>query len=77
MAIDYVDTLPHDLASVSAGTLGDYRGFAAVRGRWGAGNLWLATEYDHVDGPWTDSRQLQQGNLVLRYSGGTPITVSR
>jgi len=34
----YVDTLPHDIASISAGTLGDYRGMAAMSRPWGAGN---------------------------------------
>src|ERR1700758_256919 len=57
VTIDYVDTLPHDLASISAGTLGDYRGFAAMsrpvgQGPWGIGNFLIATEYDRVAGPW-------------------------
>src|ERR1700722_15777631 len=52
VGIDYVNTLPHDLASVSAGTLGDYRGFAGASRPWGSGNVLVATEYDHVDGPW-------------------------
>ena len=43
VSIDYVDTLPHDLASVSAGTLGDYRGFAAMSRPWGAGNFLVAS----------------------------------
>ena len=64
--------LPHDLASISAGTLGDYRGVAAMSRPWGAGNLLLATEYDHVDGPWQIPDNFNKGNLVLRYSQGTP-----
>ena len=40
--INYVDTLPHDLASLSAGSFGDYRGFAAASRPWGAGNLLVA-----------------------------------
>ena len=51
--MSYVDTLPHDLASVSAGTLGDYRGLGAMSRPWGMGNILAAVEYDHVDGPWT------------------------
>jgi outer membrane receptor protein involved in Fe transport len=72
VSIHYVDTLPHDLASVSAGTLGDYRGFAAMSRPWGAGNVLLATEYDHVDGPWQIPDNFNKGNLVLRYSQGAP-----
>ncbi len=71
-SIDYVDTLPHDLASVSVGTLGDYRGFSAMSRPWAGGNLLLATEYDHVDGPWVIPDNFNKGNLVLRYSQGAP-----
>ena len=69
--IDYVNALPNDLASVSAGTLGDYRGFAAASRPWGAGNVLVATEYDHVDGPWQLPDNYNKGNLVLRYSRGS------
>jgi hypothetical protein len=71
VGIDYVNTLPHDLVSVSAGTLGDYRGFTAMSRPWGGGNLLLATEYDHVDGPWQIPDNFNKGNLVLRFSRGT------
>jgi hypothetical protein len=66
----YVDTLPHDIASVSAGTLGDYRGMTAMSRPWGAGNFLIATEYDHVDGPWVIPDNFNEGNLVARYSQG-------
>ena len=66
----YVDTLPHDLASISAGTLGDYRAFGAMSRPWGAGHVLAAAEYDHVDGPWTIPDNFNKGNLVLRYSQG-------
>ncbi|HEY1505450.1 MAG TPA: TonB-dependent receptor [Stellaceae bacterium] len=77
VTIDYADTLPHDLASISAGTLGDYRGFAGMSrpiglGPWGAGNFLIAAEYDRVDGPWVLSDNYNKGNLVLRYSQGAP-----
>ncbi len=72
VSIHYVDALPHDLASVSAGTLGDYRGFTAMSRPWGAGNLLVATEYDHVDGPWQLADNFNKGNLLLRYSQGAP-----
>ncbi len=77
VTIDYVDTLPHDLASISAGTLGDYRGFAGMsrpvgQGPWGIGNFLIAAEYDRVDGPWQLPDNYNKGNLVLRYSQGAP-----
>ncbi|HLI21514.1 MAG TPA: TonB-dependent receptor [Stellaceae bacterium] len=72
VSINYVDTLPHDLASVSAGTLGDYRGFAAMSRPFQTGNFLMATEYDHVDGPWVIPDNYNKGNLVLRYSQGQP-----
>jgi outer membrane receptor protein involved in Fe transport len=70
VSVDYVDSLPHDLASLSAGTLGDYRGFGAMSRPWGGGNLLVATEYDHVDGPWQIPDNFNKGNLVLRYAQG-------
>ena len=66
----YVDTLPHDIALISGGTLGDYRGLAAASRPWGAGNVLVATEYTHVDGPWVISDNFNKGNLVARYSQG-------
>lgn len=66
----YVDTLPHDIASISGGTLGDYRGLAAMSRPWGAGNVLVATEYTHVDGPWVIPDNFNKGNLVARYSQG-------
>jgi outer membrane receptor protein involved in Fe transport len=66
----YVDTLPHDLVQISGGTLGDYRGLAAMSRPWGGGNLMVAAEYDHVDGPWVIPDNFNKGNLVARYSQG-------
>lgn len=68
--MSYVDTLPHDIASVSGGTLGDYRGMAAMSRPWGAGNFLIAAEYHHVDGPWVIPDNFNKGNLVARYSQG-------
>jgi hypothetical protein len=68
--INYVNALPHDLAMVSAGTLGYYRGLGAMSRPVGAGNLLAATEYVHADGPWTIPDNYNKGNLVLNYSQG-------
>ena len=51
--INYVNTVPHDLALVTAGTLGYYRGLGAMSRPVGAGDLLAAAEYVHADGPWT------------------------
>lgn len=69
--INYLDTLPHDIASISLGTLGDYRGFTALSRPVGAGNLLLALAYEHVDGPWTIPDNFNKGNVLMRYSQGT------
>ena len=68
--IDYVNTLPHDLALASAGMLGYYRGLGAISRPIGAGNLLAAAEYVHADGPWTSPDNYNKGNLVLNYSQG-------
>jgi hypothetical protein len=68
--INYVDTLPHDLAVGTAGTLGYYRGLGAMPRPAGAGNLLAAAEYVHANGPWTIPDNYNKGNLVLNYSQG-------
>ena len=70
VSIQYVDKLPHDLAEVSVGSFGTYRGLAAASRPVGAGSLLLGAEYDHVDGPWVVPDNYNKGNLVLRYSQG-------
>ncbi|MEJ0069398.1 MAG: TonB-dependent receptor plug domain-containing protein [Pseudomonadota bacterium] len=69
--IDYVDTLPRDLVSLSAGTLGNYRGFTAASRPWAGGNLLVALEYNHLDGPWVIPDDFNKGNAVVRYSQGS------
>ena len=68
--INYVDTLPHDLALVSAGMFGYYRGLGAASYPVGAGNLLAAAEYVHADGPWQIPDNYNKDNLVLNYSQG-------
>ncbi|WP_145748613.1 TonB-dependent receptor [Nitrospirillum amazonense] len=69
--IGYLDHLDHDLASVSAGTLGDQRVFAAASRAVAGGTLLAAADYTHVDGPWTIPDNFHKVNGVLRYSQGT------
>jgi len=69
--IGLVDTLPHDIASVSAGTLGDQRLLAAGSRPVAGGNLLAGFEFSHLDGPWTIPDNFRKGNAILRYSQGT------
>ena len=68
--INYVDTLPHDLALLSAGKFGYGRALGAVSRPVRAGNLLVAAEYVHADGPWTIPDNYNKGNLVANYSQG-------
>ena len=70
--INYVNTLPHDLALATAGTLGYYRGLGAMSRPIGAGNVLAAAEYVHSDGPFVFPDNYNKGNLVLNYSQGNP-----
>ena len=70
--IGYVDRLAHDLLSVSAGTLGDQRLFGAMSRPLADGNLLVAGEFAHLDGPWRIPDNFRKGNALLRYSQGTP-----
>ena len=65
-----VDELPAQ-ASVSAGTLGDQRVFAAgSRALAGGLHLLAAGEFAHLDGPWDHPDDLRKVNLALRLSQG-------
>jgi outer membrane receptor protein involved in Fe transport len=70
--IGMVDTLAHDLLSISAGTLGDQRIFGAMSRPVADGNLLIAGEFAHLDGPFKIPDNFRKGNAVLRYSEGTP-----
>jgi outer membrane receptor for ferrienterochelin and colicin len=58
--INYVDSLPHDLALATAGNFGYYRGLGTMSRPAGAGNLLAAAEYARQR-PVDDPGQLQQG----------------
>jgi hypothetical protein len=70
--LDYVDSLPRDLAEISVGNFGYARGFGARSTQSGVGNWLAAGEALHNDGPWKNADDYQKGNGVLRYSQGTP-----
>ena len=69
--IGYVDKLDHDLLSISAGTLGDQRIFGAISRPLAEGNLLVAGEFSHLDGPFDIPDDFRKGNALMRYSQGT------
>jgi outer membrane receptor protein involved in Fe transport len=69
--IDYLDTLDKDWAEVGFGSFGYQRGFTAMSRPVGNGNLLMAVEGNHLDGPWKNPDDYRKGNGVIRYSEGT------
>jgi TonB dependent receptor/TonB-dependent Receptor Plug Domain len=67
--IAYLNTIP-DEVSVSAGTWGFERLFAAGSTAVGEGNLLGALELQHYDGPWVVPGDQRKVNAVIRYSEG-------
>jgi outer membrane receptor protein involved in Fe transport len=59
-----------DAISVTAGTLGFERVFAAGSGEFRGGSLLGALELQHYDGPWDNADDQRKVNAVLRYSQG-------
>jgi len=68
--VTYVDDLEKNLASVSAGTLGDQRVFAAGSRPVGRGVLLAAGEFVHLDGPFKIPDNFLKENVFARYSQG-------
>ena len=68
--INYLDRID-DQVSLTAGTLGFQRLFAAGSADVGDGALLGAVELQHYDGPWDNPDDQRKVNGVLRYSEGT------
>ncbi len=69
VAIGYSNFI-QDQITVSAGTVGDQRLFAAGTTDVGDGRLLAAGEAVHLDGPWVHPDNMRKFNGVLRYSKG-------
>ena len=69
-AITYVNRLPENIATISAGQNGFGRAAVAASSEVGAGNLLLALEGMHNNGPFTRGDNYRKYNGVLRYSQG-------
>ncbi|HET9159342.1 MAG TPA: TonB-dependent receptor [Caulobacteraceae bacterium] len=65
--VRYLDALPKQ-ASVSAGTVGDYRLFLGGSQAVGPGDLLLAGEMVHLDGPWDHPDNMHKYNALARYA---------
>jgi outer membrane receptor protein involved in Fe transport len=69
--IGYLDRLDKDWAEIGGGSFGYARGFTAMSRPAGDGNLLVAVEAQHLDGPWVRPDDYHKGNGVIRYSEGT------
>jgi len=67
--IAYRDTIPEQI-SVTAGSFGFQRIFAAGSTAFANGTLLTAIEGQHYDGPFDNPDDARKGNFVLRYSQG-------
>jgi hypothetical protein len=68
--IHYVDTLPQGFLNVAGGSYGWSRDLLADSFKVGQGNLLVATEFVHEDGPWDVPDAYKKVNGVFRYSEG-------
>ncbi|XIA65773.1 TonB-dependent receptor plug domain-containing protein [Bradyrhizobium sp. TZ2] len=71
VAIDYVNSLPKNIAELTFGSLGYRRALAAGSTAVGEGALLAAVEGVRYDGPWDVPDNVRKLNGVLRYSQGT------
>ena len=71
VAIDYVNTLPKNIAELTLGSFGYRRALAAGSTAVGAGTLLAAFEGVASNGPWDVPDNVRKLNGVLRYSQGT------
>lgn len=66
--IQYFNTLPNSIVKFEGGSFNYYRGLFATSTKVADGNLLLALEGLHNDGPWQHGDDYVKGNGVLRYS---------
>jgi hypothetical protein len=71
--IRYANVLDRPIARVSSGEDGWGRVLAAASPRVGPGNLLVAAELNHNDGPWRHGDNYERLNAVVRYSVGDSL----
>ncbi|HEY1603032.1 MAG TPA: TonB-dependent receptor, partial [Pirellulales bacterium] len=69
--ISVVDTVPHNIESVTVGSFGYQRYLTLGSTKLGGGNLLYAGESTGYDGPWTTSDDMKKFSGLLRYTQGT------
>ncbi len=69
--ISVVDTVPHNIESVTVGSFGYQRYLTLGSTQTGGGNLLYAGEFTTYAGPWTSSDDMKKFSGLLRYSQGT------
>jgi len=69
--IGLIDSVPKAIAQLTAGSFGYRRFFGMDSAKVGEGNLLIAAETAHYDGPWTTPDDMQKRNALMRYSQGT------
>jgi hypothetical protein len=69
--VNYVNSLDAPIVRVSGGAEGWQRALAAGSPKLGDGQLLLALEVNHNDGPWLQPDDYRKVNGVIRYSRGT------
>lgn len=69
--LNYLNTLPRGIASLSADTFKGLRAFAADSAAMGPGNLLYGLELGRTNGPWDEPDDNRRVNAMLRYSEGT------
>lgn len=72
LRLSYADRLESNVALVTGGSFGYWRGLTAGTMALGAGSITAAGELVFYDGPWQASDALRKFNGFLRYSEGTP-----
>ena len=69
--MSYVNQLDHDLVETSVGSWDYARGLVAASRPVDNGNVLVAAEADHLNGPWVRPDDYRKYNGVIRYSQGT------